>query len=54
MNEQINSIIDNLCEKFGTTAEFLLPEITRYELVTYGFKMLIALTMFIVYVPASR
>ena len=54
MDEKINAVINNLCEKFGTTAEFLLPEITRYELVTYGFKTLVALTVFIIFLVFTK
>lgn len=32
MNDQINAIINNLCEKFGTTTQFLIPEIAKYEI----------------------
>ena len=34
MDEKINAVINNLCEKFGTTAEFLVPEIAKYEIAT--------------------
>lgn len=32
MNDQVNAIIDNLCEKFGTTVQYLVPELARYEI----------------------
>lgn len=54
MDEKINAVINNLCEKFGTTAEFLLPEITRYELVAYGFKTLVSLTVFIIFLIFAK
>lgn len=28
---EINSVIDNLCNKLGTTVDYLLPEIARYH-----------------------
>ena len=36
MGSDINAVIDSLCLKFGTTAEFLVPEIARYKVVLYG------------------
>lgn len=34
MDEKINAVINNLCEKFGTTTQFLVPEIAKYEIAT--------------------
>lgn len=30
-SEEINAVIDNLCEKLGTTASKLLPEIAKMK-----------------------
>ena len=44
----VNSVIDNLCERFGTTAAYLIPEIARYKicqsmvLIIFGMVPLIA------------
>ena len=32
MGAEINSIIDNLCEKFGTTTAYLIPEMAKYNI----------------------
>ena len=34
MDEKINAVINNLCEKFGTTTQFLVPEIAKYKIAT--------------------
>ena len=32
MSSEINMIIDNLCQKFGTSAAFLIPELAKKEI----------------------
>ena len=52
MNE-INIVIDNLCEKLGTTVEYLIPEITKvntvsaiYGIVIFGIFTVISVLIF--------
>lgn len=32
MSEEVNKIIDNLCEKLGTSARLLIPELARMHI----------------------
>lgn len=32
MSEEVNKIIDNLCSKLGTSAKFLIPELTKMHI----------------------
>lgn len=50
MSEEINAIIDNLCEKLGTSAKFLIPELARLRiteavvmLVIFSFVLIVGL-----------
>lgn len=36
IDESINSIINNLCNKFGTTVDNIIPEVARYQAVSCG------------------
>ena len=54
MGEQINSIIDNLCERFGVTAQFLIPEIARYQIAVCGFGAFCGLVGIIVFIILAR
>lgn len=43
MNEEVNAIINNLCDKLGTTAERLIPEIARLRTVESAVMLIIGL-----------
>ena len=53
--ENLNEIIDNLCNKLGTTAEFLIPEYAKMRIAeamflrnVYGFIVIINILFFII------
>ena len=48
IDESINSIINNLCEKFGTTVDNIIPEVARYQAVTYGVQFIIGIICLII------
>ncbi len=48
MSEEVNAIINNLCDKFGTTVELLIPALARYYIVTNIVEMIIGLIVFCV------
>lgn len=45
MGTEINIVIDNLCNKLGTTVENLIPELARYHIVMdmVGIAMCVAM-----------
>ena len=43
MSEEVNAIIDNLCEKLGTSAKFLIPELARLRITESAVCLFIAL-----------
>lgn len=43
MSEEVNAIIDNLCEKLGTSAKILIPELARLRIVESAVCLFIAL-----------
>lgn len=48
MGADINAVIDNICEKLGTTTEFLIPELARREICTNVATLLISLIFIII------
>jgi len=34
MSEEVNAIIDNLCDRLGTSAKFLIPELAKLNIAT--------------------
>lgn len=48
MGEQVNSVIDHLCEKFGTQTEQLLTEIVRIRIAELGFGVTISVVIAVV------
>lgn len=48
MDNEINAVINNLCEKLGTTAYALIPEIAKRETAQLAAAVLIELMVFIV------
>ena len=34
MSEEINAVIEKLCEKIGTSTQFLIPELTKLNIIT--------------------
>lgn len=43
MSEEVNAIIDNLCEKLGTSAKFLIPELARLRITESAVCLFIGL-----------
>lgn len=43
MSEEVNAIIDNLCEKLGTSAKFLIPELARLRITESAICLFLAL-----------
>lgn len=42
-SNDVNSIIDNLCDKLGTTASKLIPEMAGYQIAKHSIWMVISL-----------
>lgn len=42
-SNDINSIINNLCDKLGTTASKLIPEMAGYQIARYSIWMFVSL-----------
>ena len=45
MSTEINEIINSLCERFGTTAEKLIPAMARYYIATNSFGLILGLIL---------
>lgn len=45
MSEEINAVIDKLCEKLGTSAQFLIPELAKLRIVNSA--LIVAFGLFI-------
>lgn len=43
MSDEINAVIDKLCEKLGTSAQFLIPELARLRIVSSAVSVVIGL-----------
>jgi len=48
MGAEVNAVIDNICEKLGTTTEFLIPELARMEICTNVATLLMSLIFIII------
>lgn len=45
---EVNSLIDSLCSKFGTTTAYLIPEMARYNIVQDVFIMIYAIIFIVI------
>lgn len=48
MGEQVNVVVDHLCEKFGTQTEQLLSEIARLNIAELGFGVIVSVLIAVV------
>ena len=48
MNSEVNSIIDNLCSRFGTTTAYLIPEMARYNIAKELFMIILSIIVLII------
>lgn len=48
MSEEVNEVIEKLCEKLGTSAQFLISEFARLKIVNSAVMMLIGLCITVV------
>lgn len=48
MSEEINAVIDKLCEKLGTSAQFLIPELAKLRIVNSAVMVVIGLCITVV------
>ena len=46
-SNEINAVIDNICNKLGTTANMLIPELSKYMIVKYLFVIIMAIMFYI-------
>lgn len=44
----INSVIDNLCARFGTTTAYLIPEMARYNIAKELFMIIFSIIVIII------
>lgn len=54
MSKEINEIINNLCEKLGTSAKFLIPELARMHIAQGIFSSLVSAVIFIICIYYAR
>ena len=45
----VNVVVNTLCEKFGTTAEFLIPEVAKYKVSTSFAKVVSLYILLIIF-----
>ena len=48
MSEEINAVIEKLCEKLGTSAQFLIPELAKLRIVSSAVMVVIGLFITVV------
>lgn len=48
MSEEINAVIEKLCEKLGTSAQFLIPELAKLRIVNSAVMVVIGLCITVV------
>lgn len=48
MSEEVNAIINNLCDRLGTSAKLLIPELTKLRVVESAVMLAIFLLVLIV------
>ena len=48
MSEEINAVIEKLCEKLGTSAQFLIPELAKMRIVSSAVMVVIGLFITVV------
>lgn len=48
MNSEVNSIIDGLCSRLGTTTAYLIPEMTRYSIAKELFMIILSIVVLII------
>lgn len=49
----VNTVIDNLCERFGVAAEYLIPKVSQYLIVREGLEALMAFVLLIIFTFAT-
>ena len=54
MSKEINEIINNLCEKLGTSAKFLIPEMARRYIAQGIFSSVVSAVIFIICIYFAR
>lgn len=54
MSKEINAVINNLCDKLGTSAKFLIPELARMHIVQEIFSSVVSAILFCVCVYFAR
>ena len=45
MSEEVNAIINNLCDKLGTSAKLLIPELARMRIMENAVMLIIGLAV---------
>lgn len=48
MSKEINAVIEKLCEKLGTSAQFLIPELAKLRIATYVVVVVIGLIVTVI------
>ena len=54
MSKEINEIINNLCDKLGTSAKYLIPEMTRMHIAQGIFLSVVSAVIFIICIYFAR
>ena len=54
MSKEINAVIDNLCNKLGTSAKFLIPELARMHIAQGIFSSVVSAVIFIICIYFAR
>ncbi len=45
----VNTVIDNLCERFGVAAEYLIPKVSQYLIVREGIALAITSSFIVLF-----
>lgn len=54
MSKEVNEIINNLCDKLGTSAKFLIPEMARMHIAQGAFMSILSLAVFVACIYFAR
>ena len=54
MSNEINAIIDNLCQKLGTSATYLIPELAKKEIAETAVGLIFAVLFGVILVYLMR
>ena len=54
MSKEMNEIVNNLCEKLGTSAKFLIPEMARMYIAQGIFLSVVSAVIFIICIYFAR